>query len=261
MTKRLIAIGLLSLAVLGLAAIAQAEVGRSGNVQVKVSGNLAPQRLPRQGDVPISVSFAGQISTTDASEPPRLETLEIDINRYGHIDTKGLQICNAAQIRTASSARALTACRRALVGRGKFWADIYLSGGEPYEAEGRLLVFNGRLHGRSVLLGHIYSPRPFATSFVIPFAIRKVRHGRYGTELSARFPKSMGSWGNVTGIEMKLSRRYFYRGSGRSFVSASCPAPKGFPGTVFVLARTSFGFAGGRSVSTDLQRNCKVRGR
>lgn len=49
------------------------------------------------------------------------------------------------------------------------------------------------------------------------------------------------------------------RGHRRSFLSASCPAPKGFPGATFPFARASFGF-GKRTLEAKLSRSCRVRG-
>lgn len=248
------------LALAAVSGLARAEVTQSGTLRVSVAAKLQPHRLPRSGTSPIAVSFSGHISTTDEVTPPRLESLQIDINRYGQFDFEGLPLCNSNLIMSASTARALVACRPALVGQGKFWANVQLSGQEAYPAVGRLLVFNGRRHGRPVLLGHIYSPHPFATSFVIPFTVRDLSHGRYGTQLTAVFPKSMGGWGSVTGIEMKLSRHYSFHGQKHSFLSAGCPAPKGLPGAAFVLARTSFKFAGGKNLGTNLSRSCEVGG-
>jgi hypothetical protein len=59
---------------------------------------------------------------------------------------------------------------------------------------------------------------------------------------------------------MRLSRRYSYRGRRHSVLSAGCPAPEGFPGAVFTLARTTFGFAGGTKLVSALTRECRVRG-
>jgi hypothetical protein len=251
----LLLIGLLTLAGAGLA---RAETVQSGDVRLAVSAKLEPSRLPRSGTSPIAVSFAGHLSTTNGTTPPRLESFQIDINRYGKLDLEGLSVCNSELIMSASSSRALAACRPALVGTGKFSANVQLAGQEPYPAEGRLLVFNGRVHGRPVLLGHIYSAHPFATSFVIPFSIKTIAHGQYGTQLTAVLPASMRGWGTLTGIEMKLSRRYHYHGAAHSFLSAGCPAPKGFPSAVFPLARTSFQFAGGKGLGTTLNRTCKA---
>jgi hypothetical protein len=43
------------------------------------------------------------------------------------------------------------------------------------------------------------------------------------------------------------------------YISAGCPAPKGFGGAVFPFAKATFDFAGSQITST-LTRNCKARG-
>lgn len=233
---------------------------RKGNLQVKVSGGLSPKRLPREGTAPVAVSVAGEISTTDKSPPPELEDLKIELNRHGGIETKGLPECKAEQINPASTGRALQACRSALVGQGSFSVEAILSGQEPYPTTGKLLLFNGAYKGKHALLGQIYSAHPFATSFVIPFLIAKQPKGRYGLTLSAKLPQALISWGRVTGLSMRLHRRYSYGGQRRSFASAGCPAPKGFPGALFTFARASFAFAGGKRISETLTGHCGVRG-
>jgi hypothetical protein len=258
----LLRLSLLPIALLLLtgAALASAEVSQKGTLRVSVQGKLSPRTLPRQGTAPASVKVAGQISTTDQSEPPQLRKLEIQINRHGRIETAGLPTCKIGTIRTASNGRALAACGPALVGEGKFFGTITLPGSAPYPLEGKLLAFNGTEHGHPVLLGHIYSPHPFATSFVISFDIATAGHGTFGTTLTANLKKALGTQRNLTGIEMTLSRRYSYRGAPRSYISAGCPAPKGFSRVVFPLARTSFAFAGNQTLTTTLNRTCGARG-
>ena len=254
------ALGFALLVVLGSAALASAEVVQKGTLRIDVSGNLAPQSLPRSGAAPIAVSVGGDISTTDASPPPKLQTIEIELNRAGRIDYSGLPVCPINSIQPASSQRALNACRSSLIGDGTFSAEISLTGQEPYKTSGKLLVFNGVSNGKQVLFGHIYAPHPFATSFVIVFAIKKLGKGTFGTKLAATLPASLASWGNLTGIQMTLQRHYTYRGKSHSYLSAGCPAPKGFPGATFPFAKTSFGFEDGPVLSSTLTRNCKARG-
>lgn len=231
-----------------------------GNLRVLVQGELAPKTLPRSGTAPVAVKVGGRVSTTDGAEPPQLRRLVIEINRNGRIDGTGLPICRAEAIHTASNRRALAVCGAALVGTGRFSGTISLPGAAPYPFEGKLLLFNGREHGHPVLLGHIYSPHPFATSLVIAFQILPRRHGTYGTVLSANLRKALGAKKNLTEIEMTISRRYSYRGRRRSYVSAGCPAPKGFGSVPYPLARTSFGFAGGATLTAVLNRTCGARG-
>ena len=51
-----------------------------------------------------------------------------------------------------------------------------------------------------------------------------------------------------------------YRGQRRSYLSATCDAPAGFPGATFPFAHASMTFADGRTLSSTLTRSCKVRG-
>jgi len=148
------------------------------------------------------------------------------------------------------------------VGRGSFEAEIGLKGqeAETYATKGQLLVFNGQVNGKAVLFGQIYAAHPFATSFVIPFAVKSLAKGPYGTELSATLPKALRNWGNLTAIEMKLSRTYGFKGTRHSYISAGCPAPKGFGLASFRLARTAFAFNGGEALSATVVGSCKVRG-
>ncbi len=242
------------------AAFARAEIAQDGNLRVSVSGKLSPHTLPRHGTAPVSVSVGGKITTTDETQPPQLKKLTIGINRHGTITSQGLPDCQRSKILNASNGRALGACGKALVGKGKFFGTITLPGSAPYPIVGKLLVFNGTEHGHPVLLGHIYSPHPFATSFVISFQIKKSHHGTYGTILVADLTKALGNKRNLTGIEMTLARRWSFHGKRYSYISAGCPAPKGFSGTSFTLARTSFAFADGRTLTATLPRRCGARG-
>jgi hypothetical protein len=259
MTRLKIALTTTLVIVFAATALAGAEVIQKGDVRVDVSGTLSPQRLPRSGTAPIAVSVGGKIKAVNGAPTPTLKNLKIELNRAGHIDTKGLPVCDYNSIQPASSQRALQGCRSSLVGKGSFNAEITLSGQEPYATKGTMLAFNGREGGKPVLFGQIYSPKPFATSFVIVFKIDKAT-GKFGTVLSATLPPNLLSWGNLTGIELRLNRTYSSGGKRHSYISAGCPAPKGFPGVSFAFARTSFGFQGGPALSTTLSRNCKARG-
>jgi hypothetical protein len=254
--RTILALGLAFL--LTAAALAPAEVLQHGHVRVKVSGRIAPKKLPRKGTAPIGVQVGGQIGTTDGSPPPQLTTMAIELNREGVIDTKGLPLCPFDALEPASSDRAMANCKAALVGKGSFEAEVSLTGQESYVAKGKLLAFNGRKGGKPVLFAHIYSPKPFATSFVIVFAIKHASGGQFGSALVAKLPQTLSSWGKLTGIELNLKRRYSAGGKKRSYLSAGCPAPKGFGTVSFPLARTSFGFAGGPTLRGTLNRSCKA---
>jgi hypothetical protein len=248
--------------VLGGATFAAATVTQSGALRVSVNGRLSPTKLPRQGLAPISVQIGWDIGSTDGSSPPKLKSLQIDINRHGKLDYAGLPACPVDKIQPATTQRALSNCRRSLVGRGTFRAEVALPGqeGESYETKGQLLIFKSEVGRKPVLYGQIYSAHPFASSFVIPFQVKTGSKGVYGTMLAAKLPTALRSWGSLNAIELKLERTYAYKGARHSFLSAGCPAPKGFTQALFKLARTSFAFDDGRKISSTVSESCRIKG-
>jgi hypothetical protein len=245
---------------LALTTLANAETKILGNLQLSVSAALSPKKLPREGTAPIAVSVGWQIQSTDpAQKPAALKSVKIEINRAGILDLTGLPDCPYPQIQPASTQRALAGCRASLVGQGSFSALVGLEGQESYVSKGKMLVFKGTKAGKAVLYGQIYTAYPFAASFVIVFKVSKEKKGTYATTLSATLPANLRAWGNLTEVNMRLARNYSFKGQKRSFLSAGCPAPKGFGAAPFPLARTSFTFSGAPQVSQTLTETCKVR--
>ncbi len=228
-------------------------------VRVSFDGKLTPHALPRHGMAPVGIVVDAKIGATGGEEPPQLRRITIAINRNGHFASTGLPACRIDQIQPSTTTTALSACRGALVGEGYFSANVKLPEQSPFPSEGEVLAFNGRIGGKPAILAHIYGTQPAPTSAVLPFLLRD-GHGTYGTVLEASLPQATGSWGYVTGLRMNLHRRFSYHGRSRSFLSAGCPAPAGFPSAAFPLARTSFDFASGLTLSPVLTRTCRARG-
>ncbi len=238
--------------------LAAAEVSQKNGVRVAVDGSMSPVRLPRSGSTPIAVSVSGQISSS-TTELPKLTGIRIEINRHGHLDQRGIPLCRLGHIDPSTTQEALGACRSALIGEGHFSADVRIPNQSPFPSDGKVLAFNGKLNGKPAIFAHIYGTRPVPTSYVLPFSVSKAS-GTYGTVLEASLPQVTGEWGYVTGISLDLDRVFTSHGQRRGYLSASCPAPKGFSKAAFPLARTSFIFAGGLSLSSTLNRTCKVSG-
>ncbi len=242
-----------------LAIPALASVVQRGKVRVTLLGQVKPYRLPRAGTAPIAVFISGHIATADHSTPPQLQQLDILINRHGYLQSAKLPTCREYEIEASSTARALATCGDALVGSGRFWASIVISEQRPYRTRGRLLVFNGRRDGHPVLFSHVYTTKPFATSFVVTFAIHHISKGRWGTRLTASLPETLGSWGYLDRIKLTMRRTYTYRGRKLSYFNAACPAPAGFPSAVFPIALAKFAFADGERVHAPIIKNCGVK--
>jgi hypothetical protein len=253
-----IPIALALLALLGAAA-AQGELTQKGNLRVAFDGQLSPRALPRDRLAPVTVRLEGSIRTVDGSSPPPLRRISFAVNRYGRLSFRGLPTCPAGALEQTTTEVALELCRRALVGHGRFAANVAFPGFPPIPATGRLLAFNSRSRGRPAILLHIYGSSPVRATFVLPFTVSQRRRGDFGTVLSTRIPKIASDLGYVTEIGLTIGRRYRYQDRPRSFLSASCPAPPGFRAANFELARGTFSFANEQRLTTSLARACRVR--
>lgn len=241
------------------ASLAYATTVQSGDLRLTVLAQVAPFKLPRTGTAPISVFVAGHVEEPHGGIPPQLQTMTVDVNRHAVLQSQGLPVCKRASIQPSTTDRALRTCGDALIGAGQFWASIVLPEQGSYPTHGRLLIFNGSLHGAPAILAHIYTSNPFDSSFVVAFAIRHVDKGRYGTELTASLPEALGEWGYVDRIKLTLDRRYRYRGRQLSYFNAGCPAPAGTHLTSASIARAILGFAG-RDVALTVTKTCAARG-
>jgi hypothetical protein len=237
----------------------KAAIVQQGNLRVSVSTQVKPFKLPRGERAPIAVFVAGRVAAVRGGVPEQLKRLTVKVNRHGRFQSRGLPVCQIPRVQPATSSRALDNCGSAIVGSGKFWANIVLPDQGAYPTRGRLLLFNGRQGGRPVLLAHIFTANPFYSSFVVVFRMKRLRGGAFGTELSASLPQALGDWGYVDRIKLTLRRTYAFRGRQRSYFSASCPAPRGVRFISYPLARATFSFAGRKQISTIVQKTCGVK--
>ncbi|HEY3491428.1 MAG TPA: hypothetical protein VGK43_00650, partial [Solirubrobacterales bacterium] len=223
-------------------ATGSAVVVQEAGVRITVLSQVMPYKLPRDKPAPIAISVAGHLAAVDGGIPPQLERLKIQVNRHGLLQSRGLPVCRPEQVQPATTERALANCGQALIGSGQFWAHIILPGQEPYPTKGRLLIFNGRQHGRPTLLAQIYTAHPFNSSFLITFSIRRVNDSFYGTELAASLPETLGEWGYLDRIKLNLKRKYRFGNRQLSYFNAACPAPVGVDRIGFPLAKVTFFF-------------------
>lgn len=253
-----ITIALAALALSGVT-IAQGAIDERDGLRIRFDADFAPHSLPRDRATPVTVSIEGRVSTTDGSHPPPLEFFEVELNRNGRLSTVGLPLCRAAQLQSTTSEAALVRCRDAIVGHGRFAADLP-SAEAAIPTRGRILAFNARSRGRPALLLHLYGTVPIQATFVLPLEIRQQAKGPFGTLLATRVPRLAGGVGAITSIDLELGREYTYRGQRRGYLSASCAAPAGFSLAIFPFARGSFRFADGRALDAPLSGQCRVRG-
>lgn len=236
-----------------------AETIQRDGVRVTVKATIAPDRLPRHGAAPIHFSLATRIAAVDGSVPPQLRRIAVEINRNGHLDPSGLPVCSINAIQPSSTEGALAACRRSLVGQGRFTAKVLIDQQAPFPSDGKVLAFNGRWHGRPAILAHVFGRQPVPTSYTLPFVITTGRHGAYGTTLSASLPHFTSKWGYVTGITLNLGRSFRSHGARHSYLTAGCPAPRGLSTVLFPLSHATLGFPGYKPIEQTLSGQCTAR--
>ena len=257
-TRRWLVMGLTALLlVLSTAALAEAELSQSGDLFVRFDGGISPRALPRKELAPIAVRIEGTIKTPSGDRPPSLSRIRIALNRGGKLDTRGLPVCRRSQIESSSGSQALGVCGPALVGTGGIVAKTAFPGQTPYVLRGNLLLFNSVEQGHATILAHIYQSAPSPITNIVTFQIRRTG-GTFGTVIVGTMPPALEDNGYLESIFLQLQRSYVFRGQKRAYLSASCPAPRGFSRAVFPFAKASMSFDDGRVLSSTLTRSCRA---
>jgi hypothetical protein len=237
-----------------------AEVVGGGNVKVSFRGSLLPKKLPRLRPAPVSLHVAGSVTPVPGTRPAGLREVLISVNRHGVISTAGLPVCPRRKLLSTTTRQALAACPGAVVGVGHFSAHVDIPEQAPFPSDGELVAFNSRVHGHMALVAHVFGSSPVPTSQALPMTLRRKVDGEFGATLKIEMPNVGDEWGYVTGFELTLSRRYSFHGRRRSVLSASCPAPRGFPSASFRAARAVFELDDGRQLTRVVSARCRVAG-
>ena len=240
---------------LGIAA--QAELNRKGNLIVSFQGEITPSQLPRAQPSPVQVRVAGNVKTQNGMRLPQLRRIAVAINRSGRLYDKGLPTCNVASIQPATEEVAKKRCADSIVGSGHVTLVVRLPSQSDYVSRNNLLAFNGpHQGGKKLILAQIYSKNP-PGAIVLTFTVKRSK-GLYGNVIETTLPNYARGWAYLTQFDMTLGRTYTHAGKTRSYVSASCAAPAGFPGALFPFAKASYEFSTGEVVTTKIMRHCKV---
>lgn len=238
-------------AVFGTALIvsAGADTVKINGLVFTVDGGIAPKKLPRKGEAPISLTVSGTIAKEDGTHPPALKTLLLEFDKHGRLNTKGLPTCTVGKLANTLTAQARSVCGKALIGSGRVSADIALPEQDPFGASGPLLIFNGKpKDGHQVLIFHVHAHVPAPTTFVTTATISKGK-GKYGTAALVQIPSIVHGQGSLTAFKATLRKTWTYKGKKQSLLLAGCPN-----GSLY--ARGEFAFADGTTGSGSVVRPC-----
>jgi hypothetical protein len=257
--RRLIGPAVLALSALALAGTASAVRDndqvklRAGDLLIVGHGGFRPETLPRHKNAPILIYGGGKLSTVSGELPPILDKLTFEFDRHGSVETTGLEACTAGKLQATTVPAARKACPNAIVGQGVGTAIVKFPEQGPIPISSPITLFNGpKVHGDDSVLAHAYTTVPVATTFIVPVVIEKIHNGIYGYRTEARIPKIAGGYGHPISGNIKIERKWTFKGKQHSYVNARCENGR-------LQAKGEFSFKDGTFLKGTFFRPCKVR--
>ncbi|HEY6550275.1 MAG TPA: hypothetical protein VIY71_03630 [Solirubrobacterales bacterium] len=253
-------IGLAALALSALAVVGTAGAVRdndrvelrAGDLLIVGHGGFRPETLPRYKDAPIMIYGGGKLSTVSGELPPILDKLTFEFDRHGSVDTTGLEVCRAGELQATDVPAARRACPHAIVGTGVGSAIVKFPEQGPIPISSPITLFNGpKVRGDDSILAHAYTTVPIATTFIVPVVIEKIHKGVYGYRTEAKIPKIAGGYGHPISGNIKVERKWTFKGKKHSYINARCENGR-------LQARGEFSFKDGTFLQGTFFRPCKV---
>ena len=237
-------------------------------------GGIAPIKLPRSEPAPVTLSIGFESPRVEGSTP-ELESIDLELSRHVTFGTAGLPSCSLDQLYATDTPK--ESCPDSLVGHGSVVSEMPTRGGTTVSVTGHLLAFFSVEGHRRLILARVETGEPLPLIYVIPFTIGKAE-GRFGTDLSVPTQtmaglqglcassnpycfysphKLVGIYDRISSFEMSLHRTFRGERGRASFVSAVCPAPRGFRQVNFPAMEVRLNYLSGPPpLSTTVVRNC-----
>jgi hypothetical protein len=194
-----------------------------GGTTISATASLLPRVLPAHQDAPVTLSSVTRIKAKETTTPPILEQMKFLFDKHGSIDTKGIPVCTMAKLAETTPAEARKRCAGALVGTGTGRAKVGMPGQPPVEISSPLSFFNAPpAGGKPSLIAHAYETIPVAKTLLVPIAIEKVKHGRYGFQAKIQLPEIAAGHGSPTLAEATIGRTFGRGGKSVGYIAAHC---------------------------------------
>lgn len=246
------ALGLLSALV--VAPGASAETVTVGNIKFTADGGFSPKALPKRQLAPIALTAKGKIQTVDGTHPPALKEVLLETDRNGAINVRGYPTCTSGKLQSQPSATAKSICKSSIIGVGTTGVQIEFPDSKPVAVRSELLMFNGGFKGGvTTLYVHAYITVPVPAAIVTTVKIKKINKGRYGLLSVASIPKIAGGSGSVTDFDLKIDKKFTYKGKRVSVLNLKCPDGK-------VQVHATGIFDDGTRASIEFARPCTPKG-
>ncbi len=250
MSKRVLTC--LAVAFVLTAASAEGARVKLGTLVLRADGGFTPRTLPRHSFAPIAFEGYADVKETDGSIPPALQKAVVEFDRDGRLTTAGLPVCDPARLQEVTVEEGRSRCRGAIVGSGHIGVLIAREGGAPYDVSAPLTLFNGPPEGgHPTVVLHTRTTVPGTQNFVIVIPIER-RAGHYRYRATVEVPLVSAGRGSLVHIDVEIGRRYLFRGTKRSYVSARCSDN-------VLSTRGRFTFAGDILIDGSVEKACTFR--
>jgi hypothetical protein len=227
-------------------------VGPDGNTQ-SIDSLITPKKLSKKKFTPATLKVTTLTTSTTAANgvPSPAVHATIDFDKNAKLYTKGLPTCNPAKLQNQSTEEAERFCGKAKIGGGQ--AIAFLPVGEKvYTVEQTVTAFNGvPIGGKPAVILHTYGTTPIQTSLVLVGPVTNYNKEGYGPRLDLEIPLLAGGTGALKEVQVKINRKWRFKGEKRSFISAKCPNSKK------LKTRGKFTYRDGQSLTAFSKQTCK----
>jgi hypothetical protein len=233
---------LIALTVAGIATAEKPVNVRAGNLELTFNGGFTPKTLSKTKLTPISLNVEADIKTVDGTHPPALKEFNVETDKNGAINVKGLPVCTASKLQSQDTKHAEAICKSAIIGSGQATAEIAFPEQAPIPAKSKIIAFNGGFKGGvTTFFVHAYLTVPTPAAIVTTVKVKKIHNGRYGLEAKSSIPKIAGGSGSVTHFNLAINKK--------GVLSAKCPDGK-------LQAHGTAVFSDGTRASAEIIRTC-----
>lgn len=228
----------------------------AGNLILDIGVGFAPRALPHTHDAPLRFWIHEALGTQDGSIPPPITHMKFEVDKNGHVETRGLPTCSKQKLIATTTAQARRACPGAIVGSGMVFGVIAFPEQAPIKASAPITFFNApRVEGDPTVIAHAHLDVPAPTTYLVSAQIERIHKGPLGYRVEADVPKVAGGYGSATYFRFRFGREWRTEGGKLSFLNARCAIPN----RPHLLGRTETRFADGTDIDSILLAHCQVR--
>lgn len=203
-------------------------VGCPPTLNLDLDARVSPRSLPKKKPALVGLRIGARVRTSDGTQPPALREAIFDVDKDMDVDVSGLPACRDRGPRIpvgrgGGLRRAEKACGDAIVGSGRVWILIGFPGQVPMQPSSKVTLFNGGVRDGAIVLfalTEIKVPKP--RTLAARIEVKRIERGRYGWQANVKVPVIAGGRGSLADLSLRLRRRFFSRGTRKSFLSARC---------------------------------------